>query len=121
MDYESNAESIRILLDQCIDQLSDDEPIKSTLQSVKLLLATENTNTEAVTVLLDTALEEDSQEDEETAADEETGTAGEASVENETQEKAADSSAETSITPDNTGTALNDTMVFPDIESVLLN
>ena len=121
LDYESNAESIRILLDQCIDQLSDDEPIKSTLQSVKLLLATENTNTEAVTVLLDTALEEDSQEDEETAADEETGTAGEASVENETQEKAADSSAETSITPDNTGTALNDTMVFPDIESVLLN
>ena len=121
LDYESNAESIRILLDQCIDQLSDDEPIKSTLQSVKLLLATENANTEAVTVLLDTALEEDSQEDEETAADEETGTAGEASVENETQEKAADSSAETSITPDNTGTALNDTMVFPDIESVLLN
>lgn len=107
LDLEANAMSISILLDQCLDILSDDEPVKSTLQSVKLLLDSENNNSTAITVLLDTVLQE--------SQDEANG-----NVVTSNQEK-SDSGTENIMMPENVGETLNGTKVFPEFESVLFS
>ena len=107
LDLEANAMSISILLEQCLDMISDDEPVKNTLQSVKLLLDSESKNSTAVTVLLDTILQESQDEPNEDA------------VANN-QEK-NDPDTETILVSENVGETLNGTMVFPEFESVLLS
>ena len=67
LDLDSNAAAIQILLQQCMDLLSDGDPVKATLRSIQVLTDGGSQNTAAVDLLLDGLLQESMGSETETA------------------------------------------------------
>ena len=56
LDLEENKKTIEVLLEQCIELLSDDDPMKKTLESVQALVKNGDENSAAVEILLDSLI-----------------------------------------------------------------
>ncbi len=99
-DYAGNIETIKILLQQCINSVDPDDPAAATLNSVMILLDTQKADASAVTLLLKTLVDSQGAGTQEADSDgTDTAETGAADAENinsdaeEAQEETADAAA----------------------------